>query len=244
MRHAPAVLAIQHVRCESPGRISEALKGQGVPTKIVRVFDGQRIPDDLGEMTGLIIMGGPMGVYEQDRHPFLRQEIALIERALKTERPVLGVCLGSQLLASALGARVTPGKQKEIGWYPVRLTDCAKADPLWKRVAGSFTAYHWHGDIFELPRGAVSLASSALTKCQAYRYSHNAYGFLFHLEVTEKIMRDMVRTFADELREVGIKGTEIVRETKTHLPCLNSIGRVVFRRWAGLVEGKGYDGFS
>jgi GMP synthase (glutamine-hydrolysing) len=235
-RQPPAVLAIQHVRCETPGKIGEVLRAEGISIKIVRIFEGNKVPDELGEAAGLVIMGGPMGVYEQDRYPFLRQEIRLIEEALKREKPVLGICLGSQLLASALGARVTPGKQKEIGWYPIRLTESARTDPLWKGIAGSFNAYHWHGDIFALPRGAVSLASSALTKCQAFRYRKNGYGFLFHMEITEKIMRDMARTFADELRAEGLDGAAIIRGAKAHLPRLSRIGSEVFCRWAGLIQ--------
>lgn len=235
-RQPPSVLVIQHVRSETPGKIGAVLRAKGISTKVVRIFEGNKVPDELGEAAGLVIMGGPMGVYEQDRHPFLRQEIRLIEEALKREKPVLGICLGSQLLASALGARVTPGKQKEIGWYPIRLTEAAKTDPLWKGIAGSFNAYHWHGDIFEVPRGAVSLASSALTKCQAFSYRQNSYGFLFHMEVTGKIMRDMARRFADELRAVGLDGAAIIRGAKAHLPRLSRIGSEVFRRWAEFIQ--------
>jgi GMP synthase (glutamine-hydrolysing) len=235
-RQPPTVLVIQHVRSETPGKIGALLRAEGISTKVVRIFEGNKVPDELGEAAGLVIMGGPMGVYEQDRHPFLRQEIRLIEEALKRGKPVLGICLGSQLLASAVGARVRPGKRKEIGWYPVRLTKSARTDPLWKGVAGSFNAYHWHGDIFEVPRGAVSLASSALTKCQAFRYGRSAYGFLFHMEITEKIMRDMARTFTDELRAEGLDRAEILRGANEHLSRLNQIGSTVFSRWAGLIS--------
>ncbi|HEY7319556.1 MAG TPA: DUF488 family protein [Candidatus Binatia bacterium] len=243
-RNPPVVLVLQHVRCETPGTIGEMLRAEGISTDIVRIFEGKKVPHELGEAAGIVIMGGPMGVYEQNRHPFLRQEIRLIEEALKKEKPILGICLGSQLLASALGARVKPGKQKEIGWYPVRLAKSAKGDPLWSGANDSFTAYHWHGDIFELPGGAVSLASSALTKCQAFRYGKNAYGFLFHMEVNEKIIGDMVRTFADELRAEGLDGAAIIRGAKTHLPRLSRIGSEVFRRWAEFVQATAEGGVA
>jgi GMP synthase (glutamine-hydrolysing) len=115
------------------------------------------------------------------------------------------------------------------------LTESAKTDPLWKGIAGSFPAYHWHGDVFELPRGAVSLASSALTKCQAFRYGKNAYGFLFHMEVTGKIIREMVQTFADELQVEGLERAAIIGGADRHLCRLNRIGGTVFGRWAGLI---------
>ncbi|RMG46755.1 MAG: hypothetical protein D6723_16810 [Acidobacteria bacterium] len=144
--------------------------------------------------------------------------------------------MGSQLLAAALGAAVTRGDRKEIGWYPVALTESARNDPLWRDVSSPFIAYHWHGDVFELPRGAVSLASSDLTACQAFRYGRRAYGFLFHMEVTEEIIHNMVNTFADELREVGIDGSEIIERAKEYLPLLQRVGRHVFMRWANLVS--------
>jgi len=230
------VWVLQHIHCETLGTIADALGAEGISAEYVRTFKGEKVPDEMGGGAGLIIMGGPMGVYEQDRYPFLRQEILLLEQAMKEEKPVLGICLGSQLVATALGAKVTKGRKKEIGWYPVTLTETATGDRLWKGVEPSFTAYHWHGDVFELPRGAEPLASSALTPCQAFRYGKNAYGFLFHMEVTEEIIRDMVQTFADELQEEGLDGRRIVDRAGDFLPALKGIGKIVFGRWASLVR--------
>ncbi|OGQ83902.1 MAG: hypothetical protein A3F90_12020 [Deltaproteobacteria bacterium RIFCSPLOWO2_12_FULL_60_19] len=232
------VLIIQHVRAETPGTIGEILRAAHIPIKIVRLYDGQRVPDSLADAGGLVVMGGPMGVYEQDRYPFLRCELRLIEQALKKEKPVLGVCLGSQLLAAALGAEVKPGKRKEIGWHRVRLKQSAATDPLWGGIPSSFTAYHWHGDVFALPRGAVSLASSDMARHQAFRYGKNAYGFLFHMEVTEKIIGEMARAFTDELRQANLKGAAILGGAKKHLARLSEIGDTVFSRWAGLLQAR------
>jgi GMP synthase (glutamine-hydrolysing) len=129
----------------------------------------------MGDAAGLIVMGGPMGVYEEARFPFLRRERNLIERALADRVPVLGICLGSQLLASALGAPVRKGLRKEIGWHPVYLEDAAGDDPLFRETPVEFDAFHWHGDVFDLPTGAVRLAHSSLTEYQAFRYGENAY---------------------------------------------------------------------
>ena len=197
----PRSIVLQHVACETPGLIGVELERGGVSLDFVRTFAGDPVPRDLGDAAGLLVMGGPMGVYETDRHPHLRDEIGLIERALAARIPVLGVCLGSQLLAAALGARVAPGPRKEIGWFPVTLTDEAADDPLWRGVAREFVGYHWHGDRFDLPDGAVPLASSALTPLQAYRHGPNAYGILFHMEVTVEIVAAMVETFAAEVAE-------------------------------------------
>jgi len=233
------VWVIQHIHCETLGTVADVLKAEGISTECIQTFEGQPVPKEMRETAGLVIMGGPMGVYEQDRCPFLRQEILLIEQALHEEKPVLGICLGSQLLATALGAKVTKGKKKEIGWHPVTLTEAAMDDRLWSGVEPSFTAFHWHGDVFELPWGAVSLASSGLTKCQAFRYGRSVYGILFHVEVTEKIIGDMVQTFMDELQEAGIDGDEIVGKARDHLPRLQRIGGLVSKRWADLLERDG-----
>lgn len=230
------VWVVQHISCETPGIIADALREKGITPRHVRTFARDRVPQGIGEAAGLILMGGPMGVYEQDRYPFLRDEIALIQSALENKRPVLGICLGSQLLAAALGAEVKKGRKKEIGWHAVTLSQAAAADPLWRGIEPRFTAYHWHGDRFELPAGAVSLASSALTECQAFRFGSNAYGFLFHMEVTQKIIEDMVETFSDELKKEGMDGVEIIEQAKEYLTRLQAIGSSVFERWAGLLR--------
>lgn len=164
------VLVVQHAACETLGRIEDALDRAGHTTQIVPSFEGHPVPPGPGCASGLILMGGPMSVYEQGHYPFLKDEIGLIEETLGLGKPVLGVCLGSQLLAAALGAAVRPGNQKEIGWYPVRLSDARHRDPLFSSVEPMFTGYHWHGDIFDLPRGCTNLASSELTPCQAFRH--------------------------------------------------------------------------
>ncbi len=230
------IWVMQHVRPETLGTIANALESRGISAYYIRTFDGQSVPKEMGDTDGLIVMGGPMGVYDYAVYPFLSEEMHLIEQALREEKPVLGVCLGSQLLAAALGAPVKKGKQKEIGWHSIKLTESAKADNLWMNVDPSFIAYHWHGDIFEVPDGATSLASSDLTECQAFRYGRNAYGFLFHMEVTENIIDDMVGTFSDELREAGVDGREIIRDSANYLPNLQRIGGSVFQRWADLLQ--------
>jgi len=231
------VYALQHVAAEPLGIIGDALEAGGIGVEYVHVFAGKPVPGDMTGAAGLVVMGGPMGVYEQAEYPFLSQEIRLIEAALKAEKPVLGVCLGSQLLASALGAEVKKGEHKEIGWFPVALTEAASTDRLFCEVERSFWAYHWHGDVFDVPAGAVSLASSAQTQCQAFVYGVRAYGLLFHLEATHKIVEDMVCGFAGELDEEKIESAEIIAQTREHLPQLQRIGAPVFQRWTSLVEG-------
>jgi len=232
----PEVLILQHVAPEPPGTIGTVCAERGHTLRTIHVHEGDPVPSELGETAALVVMGGPMGVYDTDAHPHLRAEMHLVEEALRRERPVLGVCLGSQLLAATLGAEVRPGTAKEIGWHPVTLTDAAQNDPLWSGVEDPFVAFHWHGDVFDLPGGAVGLARSEQTRHQAFRYGRSAYGILFHMEVTPDIITGMTQAFTDELREEGLNGARLRKQAETHLPGLQTVGRHVVGRWADQVE--------
>ena len=230
----PKILVVQHTAPETLGTIADALDPKGVSVEYIRAFLGEPVPKTPDGADGLIVMGGSMGVRDQGKFPYLRDEMTLIERTLKQNKPVLGVCLGSQLLASILGARVTPAK-KEIGWQTVRLSPHAQQDPLWAGVPSSFTAFHWHGDVFDLPSGAVSLASSDMTQHQAFSHGQKAYGLLFHLEMTENMIREMIRTFSDELLEQNQDSGWMIQKGIEYLPVMEKIGGAVFGRWADLL---------
>jgi GMP synthase (glutamine-hydrolysing) len=198
------------------------------------------VPGELGEAAGLVVMGGPMGVYEAERHPHLAAELALLRDAVRRGRPVLGICLGSQLLAAALGARVYASGRKEIGWLPVHLEGAAGDDALFAGMPASFDALHWHGDVFDLPPGAVPLARSALTAHQAFRHGRAAYGLLFHLEVHPEQVDSMSSAFAGELAEAGVDPAALAAGTARHGEEQRRLGAAVFARWAQLVrEGTG-----
>lgn len=229
------VIVLQHVACETLGTIADVLAERRVDTRYVRTFAGEPVPATMDGVTGLVVMGGPMGVYEADQFPFLADGIRLIERAIDAGKPVLGICLGSQLVAAALGARVFPGPKKEIGWYDVSLSDAGAADPLFVGVPRRFVGYVWHGDVFDVPRGATSLASTQLTASQAFRYGANVYGILFHMEVTKTVIDGMLATFTDELQQAQVDAEAIRRDISTHHEPLQQIGKSVFGRWADLL---------
>jgi GMP synthase (glutamine-hydrolysing) len=230
------IWVIQHHPVENLGNIAEALEGAALAWQYVRVFDGQPVPTDMKGAGGLILMGGPQSVYDDAaQFPSCKDEMRLIESALKDDRPVLGVCLGSQILAAALGAKVYKGARREIGWYPVRLTPEARNDRLLSGVPEEFTGFHWHGDIFDLPHDAVTLASSEITPIQAFRYRDKAYGFLFHLEVSEMSVQAMVRSFTDEMKHASLR--ESILGSINNVEPLTDIGETVFGRWARPIQG-------
>ncbi len=175
----PLLLVLQHVPWEGPHRILDACRGLRVRT--VKPLAGQELPG-LEEVAGVVAMGGPMNVDELDRFPALAAEREWLAAAVAAATPVLGICLGAQLLARALGAEVRPGERKEIGFAAVEVHDAE--DPVLGGLAPGVEALHWHGDVFELPDGARPLASSALTEHQAFRAGPdgNAWGVLFHPE--------------------------------------------------------------
>jgi GMP synthase (glutamine-hydrolysing) len=226
---------MQHAESENLGTIEDELRAASVAFDYVRTFEGQSVPDDVDRSSGLIVMGGPMGVSETDRFPFLLQEMKLIEAFLRAQKPLLGVCLGSQLLAAAFGAMVRKGREKEIGWFPIQLSPASGQDPLWSDQPSRFVAYHWHGDVFDLPKGAVTLASSNITPVQSYRFGDRAYGILFHLEVTEPHIAKMLDEFAGEIQQENLNPAGILKQTQSFLPALKQIGAAVFRRWIELV---------
>ena len=231
-----SVTVLQHTPCETLGSIEDVLRNHHVDFNYIPTHNGQAVPAEMGQGAGLIVMGGPMGVYEHNKYPFLQAEMRLIESALKLARPILGVCLGSQLLAAVLGAEVKKGARKELGWHAVRLTEVAAQDQIFAGVQTEFCAFHWHGDVFSLPEECVGLAASGQTPCQAYRYGKNAYGILFHMEVTPEQISQMLTDFADELHEAGGNATTIKQQTLEHAPVLREISEVVFGHWAAMME--------
>lgn len=163
-----------------------------------KLFAGEGLPDP-GDIDWLVVMGGPMNVYEDEVHPWLPAEKRFIDRTLGDGAVVLGVCLGAQLLADVLGARVTRNEVPEIGWYPVTLTAEGQASPAFGRLPAEFTALHWHGDTFALPDGAVHLAESAACEGQAFAWGERVFGVQFHLECTPTGLADLVAEAGDEL---------------------------------------------
>jgi len=226
------VLVLQHEAFEGPGTLGEALSG--CELRVVCTFAGDPVPARLAE-DGLVVLGGGMGVYEADRHPHLREEMSLLQDAVRSGRPVLGICLGSQLLAAALGAQVAKAPRKEIGWFEVDLLPGAADDALFAGASAPFAAFHWHGDAFALPAGAVPLAATAMTPLQAFRAGPRAWGIQFHLETDRQVLEAMLTSGAEELRDTGADAARILARAAAELPRLRALALQVFARWAALL---------
>jgi GMP synthase (glutamine-hydrolysing) len=228
------VLFIQHSDVDRPGLLSETLDGMGIPMTVIRSDLGQSVPASLEDFAGLVLGGGPQGAYEKEKYPYLSSECALVRHAASQGKPVLGLCLGAQLMASALGARVQPG-QREVGFFEVTLDPISQYDPLWRGIPGRFVATHWHGDVFDLPLGGMRLAWSALTKNQLFRYGHALYGLQFHLEMTPGLFEEAVARAYCHLVESGIDADSIWQQGQEFLPVLRETASTVFSRWAEML---------
>ena len=183
-------------------------------------------------------MGGPQSVYEQRRYPYLTKEISLLRAAIEAHQPILGVCLGAQLLAAALGASVTKNPQKEIGWYSLMREPGAENDPLFDIFGQTETVFQWHGDTFALPRGAIRLASSPVCQEQAFRFGTYAYGLQCHVEVTEPMIGSWMRVNREELTQLHgtIDPSSIRQQTSVHISRLQQLSHHVATSFAQLIS--------
>jgi GMP synthase (glutamine-hydrolysing) len=213
------------------GWIADALDESGLAWKYVDLYEAPASAVSVREATAMVIMGGPMSA--NDDLTFIQREVALIAEAVKSEIPLLGVCLGAQLIAKALGAKVYRNTVREIGWAPVTFTEAARRDPLFAGLSALETVFHWHGDTFDLPRNAELLASSAACRNQAFRVANRVYGLQFHLEVKPV----MIEQWCAEDAKCGdaCEVTEPI-DPYQHRSRTESLARLVFGRWCSLVK--------
>lgn len=251
---------LQHVAHEGPGRIATVFRDFGIPTEVRHLYRGDEVPADLDEVRVLVVMGGPMGVGDLDdaRYPFLHQEVEIIRRQVTEDRPVLGVCLGAQLLAHAAGAKVYPNATPEIGWGPVEFPFPGGTDPVVMGLHNGAMMFHWHFDTFDLPKlppppppppgappaatppstGCVLLSSTRACKNQAFRFKNRLFGFQYHVEMDEAGIEAMLSHGQEDLRKVlGPDGERKVREeTKLHYAKYARLGDRVLRNFVQFLK--------
>ena len=225
-------IVLQHVEAEGPGRIMPVFRDFGIPLEVRRLYRGDEVPTDLDELRCLVVLGGPMGVGDVDdpRHAYLAREITLLREALARDRPALGICLGAQLLAAAAGARVYPNTRRaadgavvparEVGWGFVDFAVArAGHEPVLAGLPPRQMVLHWHGDTFDLPRGAMPLASTPACRNQAFRLGWKHFALQFHCELSADDVAVWVRQDAAYVREANGDGggARILADTESHL---------------------------
>lgn len=198
---------LQHVPFEGLASIQSWSDIAGHTVSHTKLYDKNPFPK-IDDFDFLIVMGGPMGVYETDQYGWLKEEKIFIEQALRHNKKVLGICLGAQLIADVLGARVYKNKEKEIGWMDISFTESAKTHKAFQKFPSSLNVFHWHGDTFDLPSGALHIAKSDACFNQAFTYKDNVVALQFHMEVTEIAIKDLLLNCKEELIDAPYIQTE------------------------------------
>jgi GMP synthase (glutamine-hydrolysing) len=235
------VLVLRHMLQETAGTLEGALTSVGLEVRYVDLFREAPKKLPLDKASGLVVLGGPMNVDEVERYPFLKLDVQWIQQALEAEVPLLGICLGSQLLAKALGAKVYKNAVKEIGWYPLEWLPAAGDDPLFRR-SGAATVFQWHGDTFDLPPGAVWLARGSSCQNQAFRWGSNAYGLQFHIEMTAAMIDEWLAKGQEngELAALDYINPQAIRDaTPVLLPWMQQMAAEIFARFARMCLERG-----
>lgn len=203
----------QHVPFEGLGMIADWAGERGHTLSRTAFYEQAISLPDIEDYDALTVMGGPMGVYEEDAYPWLKQEKGHIRAAIDAGKPVLGICLGAQLIAASLGAKVAPHSHKEIGWFPVAVEDSVAGHPILSGLNPAMTVLHWHGDRFEIPVGAVRLMSSAACDNQAFLYGKHVLGLQFHLEMDAPAVEAILESCGHELvKEEWIQTAGTIRQ--------------------------------
>ncbi|MBM4344690.1 MAG: gamma-glutamyl-gamma-aminobutyrate hydrolase family protein [Deltaproteobacteria bacterium] len=226
------VLVVQHVAAEPLGTLDPLLRRRRIR---VRYHNARRAPEerpDLGDVDALIVLGGPQNLDEQDKYPHLKAELQLVEAALQRGVPVLGICLGAQLLAHALGASVGRNRAPELGWSPLHLTAAGQQDPVLSAVDDGAPMFHWHGDTFAIPSGCERLAYTVGCDNQAFRAGERNWGFQFHLEVDASLVERWLGVYAEQLAHSPACGgvADIRAHTQAHIAGLQQTADLVFGR--------------
>jgi len=217
------VHVLQHVPFEGPARIKDWAERAGHTVTSTRLFQQETLPK-IDDVDFVVVMGGPMGANDDEKFRWIRGEKQFLEAAITKKKRVLGVCLGAQLLAQVLGAKVYPNREKEIGWYPIEMDQpSARQTPL-NVLPQKVNVFHWHGDTFDLPKGAVHLAKSAACENQAFAFNAHVIGLQFHLEVSMTEVENLIRNCPKDITKGNFVMTaeEMLDLAPSHVPPINA----------------------
>jgi GMP synthase (glutamine-hydrolysing) len=223
--------SLQHVPFEDIGSLHKDVESAHYTLTTTHWYKGDQAPA-LDSFDVLIVMGGPMGVYDDDSYPWLAAEKQLIASAITNGKKVLGICLGAQLIACVLGAQVTRNPHREIGWFPLMINEEASAHPVAKILSEYKTVFHWHGDTFALPPGAQLLASSEACAHQAYVIDNQVLGFQFHLETTEESASALIQHCGEDLdNSTFVQTAEQIKNNRENFIAINKAMSAIFNQW-------------
>lgn len=229
------IYIFRHIGCEGPGYFAEFLNRYRIPSHLIATDHGDHVPTSTADMGGLVFMGGPMSV--NDHLPWIDAELNLIRQAQQAGLPVLGHCLGGQLIAKALGATVQPNPVKEIGWHDVKQS--AKSSPWLAGLPLSFEAFHWHGETFGIPESAVHLLESQWCRHQAFSCGRTL-ALQFHVEMTEPMIREWADLYHEQLNDPGASVQSrdaMVSDIEMRIKSLNAVADVLYEQWLSLAVG-------
>lgn len=230
------ILYIKHVDIEGPETIDAFFKRHGYQGRVVDLSRGGRLPENCDDLDAVICLGGPMNVYEEDQYPFLKEENTFIQGVVRDEVPFLGICLGSQLLAKACGAMVSRSPTEEIGWRTVTLTGEGKNDPLFEGLRPDLFVFQWHGDTFAIPQNGQWLVAGPDCPHQALKVGPAAYGFQFHIEITDKSIREWSEEyFKNNPGLLKEKKAEMLAEYEKKKAAFEQEADVIYRNFLKLI---------
>ncbi len=223
------ILFCEHISIEGRGTLGSYLENSGHVMRAVCLHRNDRFPKDLRGLKAVVVLGGPMNVDEEARYPFLKDEITFLKKAISDGVPIFGICLGAQLIAKACGARVRKSPIKEVGWSKVNLTSEGMKDPLFEGMHNSLDVFQWHEDTFDLPEGAILLASSSDCPNQAFRINNNVYGFQFHVEVTKEMVESWIANYLGKDALSGSDGSGMLTGFDTFGAAYQKVAQELFK---------------
>jgi len=229
-------LVIQHLEIEPPALIAEVIRSAGHHIETVHIDSGEKLPADPTRIDGVVIMGGPQSA--NDSHlPYICDELIWLQQQIHNRMPMLGICLGAQLMAKACGSVITASPVRELGWYPLYPTGATAADPLFREIPGSIQLFQWHGETFSLNQRMTLLATHPDVPAQIFRLGQAQYGLQCHIEIDRAIIAQWIEAGCSERQHLGEEGIHrLHRDTAQQLQPMQYYGRQVIRRWLQQVE--------